>query len=621
MNDIVNLKDIPDEIKKPSNKSPKLKDPIHNSTSSQIELNLETINMDTDIDLDKDDEILKNKSKFVIGHDMSLDVSATTGNTNLLNKTQNIFLLTYMYFLQGLPLGLFQSVVLLLSAKHFNYSDLSMFSFVLWPLCFKFLYAPFVNSFYVKVFGKRKTWLCGCYLLIGLSFISTAVYVKDNFLDIDYSSSSSKLRDVTKLTFVFGFIVFVSAWSDIALNGLTLKKFENERNANFLSNLCKNLGLLLGVSTSFQIFLIFESKNLSNKYLRPFLFFVMNYEIDLKEQTAGSLLTIDRYMQILGCIFILSSLYLLIFLSEDNTNPIKNETLEGKATPITLLSSFKTLWAILSIKQMKYVALFFLTFSIGFSIEQIYMIKLNKIGVPIEYLALGSLAFMPIYCLVDILINYFLKTTLLYQFLQLYPCKLVILLMMTLWASFSVLLKRPDHQHQHYQQYAYYFYIVCFLLYVTWSLFNLYFGLLQSNFFAKVSDQKHNSIENNSYYGFFVSISQTGYILSQTCLLKLIGFVNMEYCSFDFLKKTSHNSTESIFKSISFNKCSSREQIKTCASLGGECKILIDSFLWFGILFITIGVIWLIGFRKWTRNIENDKEKDKSVIWTIEKIN
>jgi hypothetical protein len=47
--------------------------------------------------------------------------------------------------------------------------------------------------------------------------------------------------------------------------------------------------------------------------------------------------------------------------------------------------------------------------------------------------------------------------------------------------------------------------------------------------------------------------------------------------------------------------------------VGGECKILIDSFLWFGIVFIVIGIIWLVAFKKWARNVQEDFDSDKNI--------
>ena len=60
-------------------------------------------------------------------------------------------------------------------------------------------------------------------------------------------------------------------------------------------NVCKQLGGLLGLSLSFQMFLICESTSLSVKYLRPVLAFMFDLR---KEQhyfeSLGPLISIER---------------------------------------------------------------------------------------------------------------------------------------------------------------------------------------------------------------------------------------------------------------------------------------------------------------------------------------
>jgi hypothetical protein len=95
-----------------------------------------------------------------------------------LKKDRNtIFLLMYLYFLQGLPLGLAGSMPFILSSKKASFSDQGTFSFVFWPFSIKLLWAPLVDSIFLKRFGRRKSWLIPVQLLIGifmLTFSSTA---------------------------------------------------------------------------------------------------------------------------------------------------------------------------------------------------------------------------------------------------------------------------------------------------------------------------------------------------------------------------------------------------------------------------------------------------------------
>jgi hypothetical protein len=206
------------------------------STSSQIELNLDSISSQNEnvnmiqgylnqcekLD-DDEDEIQKNKCSFVLKLSDQIEESNEKSHEEifksktrgiLLHKIQTNLMLTYMYLLNYIPLGLFQSLMLTLTAKSFHFNDLAIFSFVLWPYCFKFIYAPFVNIIYIRAFGQRKTWICTCYFMIGLIFMSTAILVKEIFLDMQQKSMSlSKLSNITKLMLVFAPISLISCWS------------------------------------------------------------------------------------------------------------------------------------------------------------------------------------------------------------------------------------------------------------------------------------------------------------------------------------------------------------------------------------------------------------------------
>ncbi len=79
----------------------------------------------------------------------------------------NVCLLLFLYVLQGIPLGLAGSMPMVLQNKGISYKQQAMFSFVFWPFSLKLLWAPMVDSVYIKTFGRRKTWLVPTQYLIG----------------------------------------------------------------------------------------------------------------------------------------------------------------------------------------------------------------------------------------------------------------------------------------------------------------------------------------------------------------------------------------------------------------------------------------------------------------------
>ncbi|EJW84401.1 hypothetical protein WUBG_04689, partial [Wuchereria bancrofti] len=71
----------------------------------------------------------------------------------------SLCLLTFLYLLQGIPLGLIAAIPLVLSSKHVSYGQQAIFSFAHWPFSVKLLWAPIVDSVYWRRIGRRKSWM------------------------------------------------------------------------------------------------------------------------------------------------------------------------------------------------------------------------------------------------------------------------------------------------------------------------------------------------------------------------------------------------------------------------------------------------------------------------------
>jgi PAT family acetyl-CoA transporter-like MFS transporter 1 len=120
---------------------------------------------------------------------------------------------------KGLPFGLVWSVPLILSSRKVSYTDQGTFSFASWPFALKILWAPLVDSLYVKRIGRRRTWVLGCIFLSGLLMLSLANYVNE-LLD---PTRIRRSQDIYILTAIFGTFVFLSATEDITLDGWALE--------------------------------------------------------------------------------------------------------------------------------------------------------------------------------------------------------------------------------------------------------------------------------------------------------------------------------------------------------------------------------------------------------------
>merc|ERR1712165_368620 len=93
----------------------------------------------------------------------------------------HVLVLFFLYILQGIPLGLRTSVPLILQQNDVAYKEQAKFSFASYPFSMKLLWAPIVDSVFIKKFGRRKTWLVPAQYLIGIMMLVLSQYV-DTFL-------------------------------------------------------------------------------------------------------------------------------------------------------------------------------------------------------------------------------------------------------------------------------------------------------------------------------------------------------------------------------------------------------------------------------------------------------
>ena len=78
-----------------------------------------------------------------------------------------ILVLFVLYILQGVPLGLKSAIPLVLQERGVGLDDQSVFSVSNYPFSMKILWAPIVDSVFIKKFGRRKSWLIPTQTVIG----------------------------------------------------------------------------------------------------------------------------------------------------------------------------------------------------------------------------------------------------------------------------------------------------------------------------------------------------------------------------------------------------------------------------------------------------------------------
>ena len=117
----------------------------------------------------KDGHVDNNNSADV--EDPSRDDDGKTGCSQMWKDLEgdkiHVLVLFFLYILQGIPLGLRTSVPLILQQNDVAYKEQAKFSFASYPFSMKLLWAPIVDSVFIKKFGRRKSWLVPSQYLIG----------------------------------------------------------------------------------------------------------------------------------------------------------------------------------------------------------------------------------------------------------------------------------------------------------------------------------------------------------------------------------------------------------------------------------------------------------------------
>uniref|UniRef100_A0A2S2PG45 Acetyl-coenzyme A transporter 1 n=1 Tax=Schizaphis graminum TaxID=13262 RepID=A0A2S2PG45_SCHGA len=129
---------------------------------------------------------------------------------------RNIFVLLVLYTLQGVPLGLSLAVPIIIQNMHrSSFKEQAKFSLAVWPFSLKLLWAPLVDSLFIRKLGRRKSWLIPVQYFLGIFFFITGYYINEW---LDYGNK----LNINALTLVFFILNFLAATQDITVDGWAL---------------------------------------------------------------------------------------------------------------------------------------------------------------------------------------------------------------------------------------------------------------------------------------------------------------------------------------------------------------------------------------------------------------
>ena len=289
----------------------------------------------------------------------------------------NLAILLLLYTLQGIPIGLSGSVPMVLQAKKIGYRQQAFFSFVTWPFSVKLLWAPLVDSFYSRSFGRRKSWLVPVQYVIGIIMVIMSFYIND------LMGGVGEVPNIMVLTLLFFLLFVCAATQDIAVDGWAITMLSRQNVGH--ASTCNSVGQTIGYFLGYTVFLALESKEFCNTYLRF-------------EPRDHGIVELSDFLFFWGLVFLVVTT-LVCFFKHEKRQPyaeIKRD----------ILSAYQQLVVILKLKPVQSYALVILTAKIGFAAaENVSGLKLVEAGLPREKIALIALPLVPVQIIMPLVIG------------------------------------------------------------------------------------------------------------------------------------------------------------------------------------------------------------------------
>lgn len=476
-----------------------------------------------------------------------------------LNDKFGMGILLVLYTLQGIPMGLSGSIPLILKEKGASYGALSLFSLVSMPFSLKLLWAPFVDTFYIKSFGRRKSWLVPVQILTGLIMIFVGARHIDIWMGIKSSDTETEIDgapgepNVQLLTIFFTVLYLFMATQDIAVDGWALTMLSRE-NVGY-GSVCNTIGQLLGFFMANQGFIALSDPLWCHRML------------GMEEGTA--LVTLAGFMEFWGFVFIITTIVVAVFKKED-VEFAEGEEVEG------LLDTCRHVVSIGRLGPVQSLLTVMLTMRVAFAaVDAVATFKLQEYGMPKADLATIS----PVLLLTGVLLPALVSTSVsmnpMGMMCRAIPLKLVASLLM--W----MMVMRTKDAYQDGQPG-----ITFFGPLVAISLLNEVAGTLifisQMSFFSKISDPNIGG----SYMTLLNTVANLGSKWPNSLSLYLLPKMTFTAC--EMLVESKWMSSEIL--------CSVGETTD-CLASGGQCNMWLDGYSVQSVSCFVIGCVWFVLFK------------------------
>ncbi|KAI9751897.1 MAG: hypothetical protein M4579_005854 [Chaenotheca gracillima] len=278
---------------------------------------------------------------------------------------KNFLLLVFLYFLQGIPMGLAGGSVPFLLKSHLSYGQIGVFTLASYPYSLKLLWSPFVDAIWTPKVGRRKSWIMPIQVLSGFGMIWLGGKIK-----LMMEEAGANEAGLWAFTGWWFFLVLMCATQDIAVDGWALTLL-SPQNLSYAST-AQTVGLTAGQFLSYTVFLAFNSPDFTNRWFRAV-------------PKPEGLMTLGGYLTFWGWVYLLATVALAIWKREERT-----KERDG------IIDVYKVMWGILRLKNIQTFIIIHLIAKIGFQAnDAVTNLKLLDKGFSQEDLALTVLIDFP----------------------------------------------------------------------------------------------------------------------------------------------------------------------------------------------------------------------------------
>ncbi|XP_017955581.1 acetyl-coenzyme A transporter 1 [Drosophila navojoa] len=491
----------------------------------------------------------------------------TEEKPDLRGDRRNIAILLFLYVLQGIPIGLIAAVPMLLQNRGASYKQQAEFSFAYWPFSIKLLWAPIVDSLYVRRFGRRKSWLVPVQYLLGFFMLLLSVHV-DRWL-----GGKDLEPNVPLLTLLFFVLNFLAATQDIAVDGWALTMLKR-CNVGYAST-CNSVGQTAGYFLGYVVFIALESKDFCNTYLRSV------------PEDVG-MVTLPRFLWFWGITFIVATTLVALFKRENDVEDAHTDARYKEEHELNIHESYKVLWDMVRKRPVQILAGILLTVKVTFAAsDAVTSLKLIDAGVPKEKLALLAIPVIPLQLILPLIVGKYTNGPRpLDVYLKAIPYRIVFATVASVIAYVTPYLISGG-------EVPVYYYVLLVFSYGCYQVFLYSMFVAAMAFFAKISDPA----VGGTYMTFLNTLCNLGGNWPNTVVLWLVDVLTIKQCT-----------------TRPDNLCQDKDEQQACSSASGTCEIIFDGYYLEAAVCVIYGIIWLAVVRKWIVHLQNLPNKAWMVV-------